>query len=450
MAETEFQRQWAAEVIRQREVHWGPLADSRALRIARRKSTQAEQITARAAVLVKEQGFAAPMQHYATWLRMGQMLLACLAVIAGITLANSIVSSNDRVISLLEALFALLALNTLLILVWAISASFRARPGGVGAFLLRQMNHLIKKDRLAAIAQAHASLSLRQGLLKPASGIASHGFWALLLSTALVTLIIRFAVQDYQFVWRTTLLDESSVRAIIDMLSTLPALLGQPSPAVFVNVSPDSHNLHQQTAHWLLTCIALYALAPRLVLLAACALWLKVRRSQLRWDLSLPGFFELLPRLRAPDYAVVDPAPADDKAKTTAPSRPLASVSSANPLLFTLEHHLDSLELPATLSNAGMVASREQRHQLLAQLEQHPGRRVLAIIDSSLTPDRGSLRLLNDVAELATLGVCIHTPPRREDRGKLWHEALGTQLGQHLWNELEPALTWLEKGDENA
>ncbi|MGX5914535.1 DUF2868 domain-containing protein [Aliidiomarina sp. Khilg15.8] len=447
MAETEFQRHWAAEIIRQREVHWGPLADSRALRIARRKSTLPEQITARTAVLIKEQEFAPLMRRYTTFLRIGQFLLACLAVLGGIALANSVVSSNDRVISLLEALFALLALNTFLILLWAISTLLRSRPGGMGGFLLHQLHGLIRSDKLAAVAQAHVSLSQRQGLLKPASGCISHGFWALLVITALITLALRFSVQDYQFVWRTTLLDESSVRALIDALSTLPALLGQPTPPVYINTSPDMHNLHQQTAHWLLSCIAIYALAPRVLLLGMCALWLKVRLNRLQWDFSLPGFAELAPRFSPPQYSIVDPAPDETRQTVTRPAvTPAAATASGQPLLFALEHQLNHADIPAGIETINMVASREQRHSLLTQLEQQSVARVLAVVDAGLTPDRGSLRFLQDVAELAKLGIWLHRAGDRTDRSHLWSDALDSTLSAHVWTTREPALAWLQQG----
>lgn len=448
MAETEFQRHWAAEIIRQREVHWGPMADNRALRIARRQQQPADQIAARAAVLLKEQGFTSLMQRYATLLRLGQLLLAMIAIIAGLTLANNIVHTNDRVISLLDALVALLAINTLLIVVWALSTLLRARPGGLGGFVMHQVHALIKNDKLAAVAQAHASLSLRQGLLKPASGVITHGFWALLVLSALLTLILRFSVEDYQFVWRTTLLDESTVRSIINGLSTLPALLGQPSPAVHLNMSPDGHNLHQQTAHWLLSCIAIYALAPRVVLLAVCAIWLRLRLRAMSWDFSLPGFAEVQRRFMRHEYAVVDPAPEHTQPSIhqTVPNKSVGR-GTGKPLLFALEHSLGNPELPAAIESIDMVASRGQRHALLTQLEQQPVPRLVVAIDTRLTPDRGSLRFLQEVADTAPLGVLLQHSDQNPQRSDLWRDLVTPALTPHIWTSVEAAVNWLQQNE---
>lgn len=451
MAETEFQRHWTAEIIRQREVHWGPMADNRALRIARRQQDPADQITARAAVLLQEQGLASPMQRYATLLRLGQLILAVVAMVAGIALANNIVQTNDRVISLLDALVALLAINTLLIVLWALSTVLRTRAGGLGGFLMHQVHILIKNDKLAAVAQAHASLSLRQGLLKPASGLITHGFWALLVLSTLLTLILRFAVEDYQFVWRTTLLDESTVRTIINALSTLPALLGQASPAVHLNMSPDDHSQHQQIAHWLLSCIAIYALAPRVVLLAICAIWLRLRLRAMSWDLSLPGFAEVQRRFMGYEYAIVDPAPAGASSPTTQtiPTPATGTGNGGKPLLFALEHSLGSTELPVGIESIDMVASRKQRHALLVQLEECPVPRLVVAIDTRLTPDRGSLRFLHEVADTAPLGILLQHSAHNAQRSQLWRDAVTPELTPHVWTSLEPAVKWLQQS-ENA
>lgn len=450
MAETEFQRHWAAEVIRQREVHWGPIADHRALRIARRQTTTDDQISMRAAVLLKEQGFAPLMHRYASLLRIAQLLLAVLAILAGVALANNIVHSDDRIISLLDALLALLALNTLLILVWALSTVLRSRPGGLGGFITHQVHALIKNDKLAAVAQAHASLSLRHGLLKPASGLITHSFWSLLVLSALLTLTLQFSVEDYQFVWRTTLLDESTVRAIINALSTLPALFGQPYPDVRLNMSPDTHSMHQQTAHWLLACIAIYALLPRLLLLAVCAIWLRLRLGTMRWDFSLPGFSEIRARVVKPEYTVVDPAPPQHSQLSPRQAKHYTTPGSGRkPLLFALEHDLGEVNIPPTVDTIDMVASRSQRHALLTQLEQQPPPRVLVAVDSRLTPDRGTLRFLQEVADTAPLAIWLHHSNSRSQRNQLWQEAITPALTSDIYSDLAASLHWLQQ-DENT
>ena len=106
--------------------------------------------------------------------------------------------------------------------------------------------------------------------------------------------------------------------------------------------------------------------------------------------------------------------------------------------------------LPKTVSDAGILDSRESRHRLLEQLSRFPAARLVIACDPRRSPDRGSLALIAELARnaSATRVWLLQAPPGEAlDAERLgdWHIAL-----QQL--ELEFAdsapLNWLETGHD--
>ena len=106
--------------------------------------------------------------------------------------------------------------------------------------------------------------------------------------------------------------------------------------------------------------------------------------------------------------------------------------------------------LPKGIGDAGVIDSREQRNQLLDQLNRFPPARLLIACDPRRSPDRGSLALLGELARTASATrIWLLPPPPGEalDSARLgdWHRAL-EQL-QLSYSDSAP-FSWLEHGPD--
>lgn len=436
----QFLRHWQAEIIRQRELHWGPVADDAARRMAATCSSPDNKLLTRASRLCHDLALDDDIQRYRRLLRLTLSLLALLAVISGIALASSISPQHARTISLLDAMIALLLINTLLMIAWAAGMAIRGKPGGIGAFVLHYMPGVVRSPSLLPIMQAHTSLALHQGLMRPTLSAVTHGFWLLLLTTTFVTLVIRFIGFDYQFVWRTTLLSETNVAALVDVLHIVPGLFSFEQPRVTFGATGDAAS-QRAIAIWLLACLFFYAIAPRALLFISCDLYRRYRLANLKVNWQLAGFSELREQLTDAPSTEADTGSESIKVLPTQTTHSHSAISS-DPAWFSLEWPVSEppntplSQLPIT--PLGNVSSRQERQQLLTEIAHHP-RQIMAAINPELTPDRGSLRLLAEISSHCPLALFIP----QGGRSQLWRESLDEHLKLPVLQNKKEAEAWL-------
>lgn len=106
--------------------------------------------------------------------------------------------------------------------------------------------------------------------------------------------------------------------------------------------------------------------------------------------------------------------------------------------------------LPKTVTDAGVLDSRESRNTLLEKLSRFPPARLAIACDPRRSPDRGSLALLAELARNAgatRIWLLQAAPGQALDAERLgdWHEALD-RLG--LPHADTSPLTWLEHGHD--
>ncbi|MDD2892857.1 MAG: DUF2868 domain-containing protein, partial [Halothiobacillaceae bacterium] len=302
------------------------------------------------------------------------------------------------------------------------------------------------------LGQALLSLLGHHRLLRWGMGSLSHGLWLLALAAAVLGLLLMLATQRHVFVWETTILPGSVFVEFVTLLGKLPALLGfaTPSPEIIL-ASGSSHTTQSELARhawasWLIGCMLLYGLLPRLLALAlSFGLW-KHGLAKLRLDLQQPGYAMLRARLHQDSQAlgVVDPAPAAlPSSKLHAWSAHAAS-DGARPALVGFELGDD---LPWPPSNAGQfnifprIESREERQRLLDALNAAPPGSLLIAVDSRLSPDRGSLSFINQLAQHSATALVWLV--RDHERSALWrsslhaagwpNDALLDDASAHLW-----------------
>jgi hypothetical protein len=445
-----FERHWLAEAIRLQERRHGPLEDADAVRQARRAPPDAAaRILARAEVLARREGLVAQVRPWQRQARAVLAVLALLAVAGGAGSAASVLGTGIHPVNVVWAIAGLLGLHALMLLLWCVGLLLPAAGGAsLGRAWLWLTERLAHPFRASLLPAALASLLGRTRLARWWLGAVSHGLWTLALLSALLTLLALLATRRYDFVWETTILPADGFVALVRGLGAVPGWLGfaVPDPAT-VRASGDAPLADAEARHawsaWLVGCLVVYGLAPRLLLWLGClAGWYHGRRT-LRLDTGLPGYAELVSRL----------LPASDRLGVHDPAPPLPPPialrahrggTDAGRLVVGLELGED-IPWPPPLGHArdgGRVAAREERHALADALAAHPPERLLVACDGRLSPDRGSVAFIHELAGYAGQTAVWLMAPRDEARRVHWHEALAAIPWR--FDDRDQALAWLE------
>jgi hypothetical protein len=288
----------------------------------------------------------------------------------------------------------------------------------------------------------------------------THGVWTLALVGALMGLLVTLSARRYGFVWETTILSSGVFVDLVRVVGWLPAQAGFLLPdAATVEESGGVAAFDEPArlvwSSWLIGCVVVYGVIPRLLLWALSLLLWRQGRAVLRLDLGLPYYASLLGRLAPASerIGVTDAAPKPfPGAHVAGPHR----TESAEAILVGLEMSGNSEwppSLPAGVLDAGIVDSREQRKGILERLRATPPSRLLIACDARLSPDRGTLEMIAEMSRYA--GDCrvwlvqdeVTTPAERLHH---WRNGLqGIELpADGIFDDRRVALDWLGGRDD--
>lgn len=453
-----LQQLWLTEALRLTEEHSGPLEDSAANRQARQQQAGSleQRIILRAQALAQRDGLLHAQQHWLSAARLSLLGLLLLALLAGTGLGLAAVGNGLQPVNLFWALGSLLGLHLLSLLAWLLGLWLGSDSGGwLGQLWFRTSERLSRDARGLHLGPALLTLLGSRRLGRWALGMLVHGFWLLLLASALACLVVLFSIRHYGFLWETTLLDSAGFVSLTQALGSLPALLGFPLPDAETirasgHLALDDEAARQAWALWLIGTLLVYGVLPRALLLLLCA-WRWRGRKHLHLDLSLPGYSRLQALLQ-PDserLGVLDPAPDD----SLPPLPGLDDGEGHGAVLVAIE--LDDSQpwpprLPPTIANAGVLDDGQQRRRLLDQLSRYRAERLVIACDPRRSPDRGTLALISELQRSASqCRVWLLPPPPGQildsDRLGHWHQSL--QQRQVPYTDSSP-LAWLEHGHE--
>ncbi|MGB3290796.1 MAG: DUF2868 domain-containing protein, partial [Burkholderiaceae bacterium] len=407
---------WMAETLRLREALWGPLEDSMEVRRARTEGgSYTQRVLVRAHYLGQREKLDQPIGQWTQGSRLALAGLGLIALLAGAGAALGALGDGSRPVNLLLALVALLGLHGLSFLFWLLSFAARAPAGTtwLGTCWLWLTRKLARGPDAALVPRALMEILSRANALRWLLGGISHGLWTIAFGSLLLTLLGILSARRYSFNWETTLLSPDTFVAITTALGWLPSKLGFAMPSEAVIRASDGLQALPESAQalwssWLIACVVVYGLLPRLACLALSLLTVKTRLAAIELDPTLPGYAELRDRL----------SPASENAGIDAPQTPAfqahiqpaghALAPAGQPLLVGIELPADRpwppAELPAAVADLGIVDSRPQRKKLLDDLQAQPPERLLMACDAQQTPDRGVIALLADLAGLAGHG----------------------------------------------
>ena len=425
---------WITETLRLREEHWGPIEDTTLLhQIRHSQEPVSDKIIQRAILISKRDGLATTIEKWNGNARLAFWAMALLAIFTGIGMAVSALGTGH--VNLLLALVALLGLHAITYLFWLLSF-FTPYPSGtlLGQAWLWLGKKLARGPDATLAPQAFINILNQNNGLRWLLSAVSHGIWVLIMMAGIMTMLALLAARQYTFGWETTILPASSFISITQGIGFLPHLLGFSIPSAdiiqqssgLITASPESQAIWSS---WLIGAVMVYGLLLRLASLLLC-LW-KARQAihQIQIDETLPAYAGLVDRLSAhSEHIGVDaPAPALQTAKR---DTPLNAAPAGSPLVLGLELSPRApwppFKLPATVHDQGKLESREQRHQLLAQMTHQTVPALLIVCDAAQTPDRGTLHFITDLSNLASrTDIYLQTDHLQpENRLSLWKERL--------------------------
>lgn len=427
-----LQRQWLSESIRLYEQHNPLLEDGEACRIARQQGkTLQERIELRALALAKREGLEQALRQWLQATRWLAIVLAGLALLTGYGLATTALSRQAGTINVVWAMFGLLGLHLLTLLFWL--SGMLLRPGQPSQFMqlpLGLLERLTRSPHAGQLSAALFSLLRHNSLLPAALSRLIHGWWSLVLLTALLVSLVLLGTHRYTFVWETTIANPDNFVVLVESLGKPGQLLGFALPdAQLIRTSGEqllTDEASRQTwANWLMGLLVVYGLLPRLLL----ALWYQWRwlhgKARVRLDVHSANWTYLHARLQPTEHHhIVDPQP--QQVQQPQPAIEFSSQADSRLVGLELEQPLHWPEpIPASVQQLGNLDGYTAQQSLLEQLAGQPGTSLILACDTRRSPDRGSLYFISELARsCAGLQVWLLYPDTDPQRLSGWQKAL--------------------------
>lgn len=448
-----LQTLWLCETVRLREEHTGLLEDSEACRAARvAKGSLTERLQIRGLFLARRDGLVSALQHWLQGAKLALWLLIISAILSGVVLAKTALSGVPLEINIFWALAGLVGLNLLSLLAWVISMLFSRKANSPLSQVWLWLSDKLARDAQAAqLAPALLVLLQRHKLLRWGVGRILHGWWLLALSTALLTLIALLATRRYGFVWESTIVASDSFISLVSSLGRPAAWLGFALPdSDLIQRSGMQALVDEQARHiwasWLLGMLVVYGIVPRFVLSLLCEWRWRRGINSLALPVDDPAWQIFHERVQPSSerLGIVDAAPehlpsSSAGAQLTGEAAVLVAIE--------LDNSIDwPPEVPASVINAGILDTREQRRQLLEQLSSNPPARLLIACNPQRSVDRGTLHLIAELSRTAAqTQVWLLPTDTADERLHNWQEQLDHLQLAH--QRIAPWV-WLEHGNE--
>ncbi|HEU0229102.1 MAG TPA: DUF2868 domain-containing protein [Burkholderiaceae bacterium] len=458
-----FTDYWLAEWLRLREAHWGPLEDAREVRQARAQGrTFAQRIVLRARFLCEREKLDTVPARWWQGARLILPALGLLAILAGSGAALGALGNGIVPVNIALALTAMLGLHCLTYLLWLASFALHGHAEGgaqLGRLWLWLTRKLARGPDAALVPRALTGLLNRNGSLRWLLGSVSHGLWTVAFTSLLLTMLAVLSARRYDFGWQTTLLTPDTFVHLAALLGWAPAHLGFATPpADIVRASNGLHTLPDTAralwSNWLMGCVVVYGLLPRLLGLVLCLAMTRYRIRRLDLDVTLPGYADLRQRLVPSSEVTGIDKPDTDIATgpgfATHPSSPIAGRPAIAGIELPHDQPWPPVSLDARIVDLGVVDSRPQRQATLERLQHSPPSRLLVVCDARQTPDRGAVALIAELAAdagatMVALTLPANDTPTPQHRAGQWRDRLvdAGLASDLIVEDTHQALSWL-------
>jgi hypothetical protein len=413
------------ETVRLREEREGRSRDDEAANALARTAQGAlgQRLATRAAALPGADGIRVDIRRLFRLVRNLSLLVLVLATVVGMLAARA--SIAQRHVDILLATATLLALPTLMLVLWVVLMLSGRKQGGSGSLsghLVRRALGWLGPKLLTGEHAVEVTLAggraLGTGFGRWLLSALAHAFWSVYLLSALAALTFFFSVAQYDLIWGTTLLTDETVVGLVRTMAAPPAWLGliPPPEAQWILGGREGDLLPEARALWaqfLMAMVLVYGLLPRLILLLACGLMAGLSGRRLVLNISMPGYLRLSRTLRDPREQAIEHGQAPATSPVRRRQRPAKSAGEA--VLIGLELENENNDWPPTIPgiptrNIDHASDRAGKASILAALEALPAPSPVLLVCCSMlrTPDAAAERFINDAADRArTLPVLI-------------------------------------------
>lgn len=366
------------------------------------------RLATRANLLTQDNALEATLQQpRQQFVRISRICLAVAAILGGLAASQAV--SESSTLNIYWLLAVLLGFNLISLLLWTagITLNLHSLSSGVVAQLAGWLPYREKKEHTTASLASRAwwESCLTGNVGKWRISVLTHKFWLTYLIVGLVLLILLMMARQYNFIWGTTLLPDSS-------LPRLTQILGAPLEAMGLKIPDDSQTVASRIgagrqdaetrgawANFLIGSLLIYGILPRLLLLGFSLLMQKWSEYRFKLDLYLPYYIELRQRLMSRELKakVIDADP-NAGIKPAEVARPPENVSiPANAQAFGIE--LDqATHWPESVTCRLNIVDQHSHDEAITLIKNIKSPLLLGVAAHRL-PDRGVQRLIKELID---------------------------------------------------
>lgn len=349
-------------------------------------------------------------QPHKQFIRINRICLAAAAILGGLAASQAV--SESSTLNIYWLLAVLLGFNLISLLLWisGITLNLQSLSSGVAAQLASWLPYRQKKDPTIASLASRAwwESCLTGDVGKWRISVLTHKFWLTYLTAGMGLLILLMLAKQYNFIWGTTLLPDSS-------LPRLTQILGAPLESIGLKIPDDPQTVASRIgagkqdaetrsawANFLIGSLLIYGILPRLLLLGLSLLMQKWSEYRFKLDLYLPYYIECRQRLMARKLKVkvidADPNAGIKPAEITRP--PANNTIPANAQAFGIE--LDhATRWPESVTCRLNIIDQQSHDEAIALIKKINGPLLLGVAAHRL-PDRGVQRLIKELIDSTT------------------------------------------------
>ena len=452
------------KIIEQAETQQGWLDDGAANRLAVSKTQSPDQwLLMRAQTLGDQAHFTTTLNTIRATAVGANLMMWVVCAVVGFLAGLSVLGSANTPVNVLWVVLSLLGVPTLTLLMWVFAMLFSNRSSEFGGLVGRVVQNMLKRftrDPNAPLFwQAWHQTTSPSGAQRWLFSMLTHGFWLLALSFSVLSMAIAFSVKHYVFLWETTWFDPQSFVRVASFLGAIPAQfsLAMPDSSLIAqsgNTAIDTWEARALWARWLIAVILVWGVVPRLFFFILSAIRWHQTTAYLKPKTTDAYAIACLARLSRV-HAHLEPEGVSGLPDTwQAPTQPLNLTHStldavvlgielrALPDWVTpsradaseLETHRrqpgyeDAHRLHSTQTNRwvtlGIVDNLASRETVLQALTQRPPNKLLIICDAMQTPDRGTLRLIDNLQKFAHQNHVFLMHAVEGAHANLWRQGL--------------------------
>ena len=454
---------WLCEALRLKETQWGQFDDRAACLRAAREPTAMQQIAARANFLGETSGVKLALGRVQSGLWVAFIVLLVIAVLVGGSAALAALGAGFRPVNVVSALVVLLGVNLFSLVLWIVTLIVGIGSGG---WLAGRWPWLVRKlatgPEVTLAGQAWWSLWQQAGGLRWVLSSVTHASWLIASLTMLAVLYFTLSIRHFDFAWETTLLSADSFVALTQFVGVVPHWFGFAIPdsetvRASGHLSRNSVQAQALWASWLTGALVCYGVLPRSLLLLVSLAMVARAWPRTQPQLLSPYYQALLLKMAPAALSPEGQVPPQIKLRYPPVLKGADSATRAMMTGIELETEWPPVGLGCEIVHTMMIDSRDTRNMALGHVAQLNPRRLVIACDARQTPDRGTLRLIAELASYASKTLVWLQPAGGADgpdgadgRIPVWKNQLHAALEVEVLVTplLAPVSEWLGRSDD--